>query len=63
MTVPAKKRRSLLRHVPLKSQFRILTICILALMLLVQGIYFTGYANLTTQRVMTTATRQMAQAA
>lgn len=63
MTAPAKKRRFLLRHLPLKNQFHILTACILALMLLVQGIYFTGYANLTTQREMTTATRQMTQAA
>jgi len=63
MTVPAKKRRSRLRHLSLKAQFHILTACILGLMLLVQAIYFTGFADLTKQRAMTTATRQMSQVA
>lgn len=58
-----KKRRFRLGHLRLKAQFNILIACVLALMLLVQLIYFTGFADLTTQRAMTTATRQMSQAA
>lgn len=53
------KRRSRLRHLPLKTQFTILTVCILALMVLIEGIYFTGFAELTTRRAMNTATSQM----
>lgn len=59
-----KKKPALhLRHLPLKTQFGILIACVLVLMLLVQLIYITGFADLSTQRVMATATRQMSQAA
>lgn len=59
-----KKKPALhLRHLPLKTQFGILIACVLVLMLLVQVIYITGFADLSTQRVMATATRQMSQAA
>lgn len=58
-----KKRRSRLGHLRLKAQFSLLIACMLALMLLMQVIYFSSFANLTTRRAMTTATRQMAQAA
>lgn len=54
-----KKRRSRLRHLPLKSQFSILTVCILLLMVLVQGIFFTGAVDLSTRRAMNVATSQM----